>query len=135
MKASVRIMRSYDYNHFEICLGSDEEMTLDEANELRKQAALLVDEAVRQYKIAKKKEQYREEKEYSLERMLEQIERIKKKSETEWTVQEAVLMSGFEDQKFWKEHEKEDYFYGDDPERDYHFSMLRRFQNTKVRVG
>ena len=60
MTASVKIMLSYDYNHFEICLGRDLETlsdvgAMDEANELRKNAQRLADEAVRQYKVAKEK--------------------------------------------------------------------------------
>ena len=44
MEASVKIMRSYDYNHFEICLSDDCE-DLKAVNELRKSAQRLADEA------------------------------------------------------------------------------------------
>lgn len=54
MKASVKIMRSYDYNHFEVTLSSDEDMTLDEVNEMRKSAARLADQALLQYQLMKK---------------------------------------------------------------------------------
>ena len=53
MKGSVKIMLSYDYSHFEVCLGSDEDMSIKQVNELRKQAQRLADEAVRQYHMAK----------------------------------------------------------------------------------
>ncbi|OGF05224.1 MAG: hypothetical protein A2W00_04565 [Candidatus Eisenbacteria bacterium RBG_16_71_46] len=79
--ATVKIMRSYDYCHFEVQLGSDENLTLEEINDLRKQAALLVDEAVRQYKIAKKKEQARTQHEWETERLLERIQAIERKPE------------------------------------------------------
>jgi hypothetical protein len=49
MQASVKVMRSYDYCHFEVCLSLDKEMTLGEINNMRKDAARLADEAVRQY--------------------------------------------------------------------------------------
>lgn len=51
MNASVKIMLSYDYNHFEVAL-SEECEDLKAANELRKSAQRLADEAVRQYKVA-----------------------------------------------------------------------------------
>lgn len=52
MSASVKIMLSYDYCHFEICLGSDRDMC--DVDELRKSAQRLADKAVHQYKIAKR---------------------------------------------------------------------------------
>ena len=60
MTASVKIMLSYDYNHFEICLGDDDigygnDTIMHNANELRKKVQRLADEAVRQYKVAKEK--------------------------------------------------------------------------------
>lgn len=39
MSATVRVMRSYDYCHFEIVLGSNEDMTTDQVNDMRKEAA------------------------------------------------------------------------------------------------
>jgi len=51
-KASVKIMRSYDYCHFEICLGTDEDIPLVDVDKIRKDAQRLVDKAVDQYKIA-----------------------------------------------------------------------------------
>ena len=53
VKASVKIMRSYDYNHFECSLSSDEEMDLNDVDDMRKECARLVDKAVLQYKISK----------------------------------------------------------------------------------
>lgn len=52
-QGSVRVMRSFDYCHFEVCLSTDERVTLDEVDCMRKEAARLVDKAVEQYKIAK----------------------------------------------------------------------------------
>jgi hypothetical protein len=53
MKASVKIMLSYDYSHFEVALSKDEDLDIAGVNELRKTAQRLADEAVRQYKKAK----------------------------------------------------------------------------------
>lgn len=84
MQATVRILRSHDYCHFEVTL--TKEITPDghpsdymlAVNELRKEAAVLVDEAVRQYKVAKKQEHAREPKEWQLDSLLRRIEAIKK---------------------------------------------------------
>jgi hypothetical protein len=133
-KASVKVMRSYDYCHFEAALSSDQEMMLDEINEMRKQAALLVDEAVRQYSIAKKKESSREQKKWDLEAAIARMKRLKEKPVEELTPEEAALLRAYEDDAFWKEYDEDDYYYQDDPERDYHFSMLRKFQKSMVKV-
>lgn len=135
MKASVKVMRSFDYCHFEIALSSDEEMNLDQVNEMRKQAALLVDEAVRQYRIAKKKEGGRERHEWDKERAVERAAKIKQKPQSEWSIDEAAFMRSYEDKEFWREFEQEDYYYDDEPEREHHFSMLRRFKESRVSAG
>jgi hypothetical protein len=51
--ASVKVMRSHDYCHFEVVLGSSQANTPEAVDELRKAAARLADKAVEQYKIAK----------------------------------------------------------------------------------
>jgi hypothetical protein len=51
--ASVRVMRSYDYSHFEVCLTSSSATTPQGVDELRKTAQRLADKAVEQFKIAK----------------------------------------------------------------------------------
>lgn len=51
--ASVKVMRSHDYCHFETVLTSNEIHTPEDVDALRKVAAHLVDKAVHQYKVAK----------------------------------------------------------------------------------
>ena len=51
--ASVKVMRSYDYCHFEIQLSTTGPCTQAEVDALRKEAARLADKAVAQYQIAK----------------------------------------------------------------------------------
>lgn len=132
MKASVRVMRSHDYCHFEVSLSSDEDMDLDQINEMRKQAALLVDEAVRQYRIAKKKENSRERFEWDKERAIERYKKLSEKPRPEWSIDEAAFMRSYEDKAFWADMDQENYYYDEDPERDHHFSMLRKFQDTRI---
>ncbi len=52
-KASVKVMLSYNYCHFEVALSSDQEMTLKEINEMRKDAQKLANHAIEQYRTAK----------------------------------------------------------------------------------
>ena len=52
--ASVKVMRSHDYCHFEVCLSSSSANTLELVDELRKQAARLADKAVKQYQQSKR---------------------------------------------------------------------------------
>jgi hypothetical protein len=51
--ASVKVMRSYDYCHFEVTLSSTQVESTADVDALRKEAARLADKAVSQYKIAK----------------------------------------------------------------------------------
>lgn len=53
MGASVKIMLSYDYCHFEICKGTDQPMTDQEIDAMRKDCQRLADKAIQQYRIAK----------------------------------------------------------------------------------
>lgn len=57
--AGVKVMRSYDYCHFEITLsgslgGTPELERFKAIDEMRKEAARLADKAVEQYKVAKR---------------------------------------------------------------------------------
>lgn len=51
--ALVRVMRSHDYCHFDVALGSSEATTPEQVDDLRKAAARLADKAVSQYRTAK----------------------------------------------------------------------------------
>lgn len=130
MQASVKVMRSFDYCHFEVAL-STECGGIDEVNDLRKEAAILVDEAVRQYKIAKAKESNRELSERQTRYAISEMDTIKQKPRNAWTVREAAIMRSYEDQSFWKSYEEDGYCYEQD-ERDHHFSMLNRFKDVTV---
>lgn len=132
MNATVKVMRSYDYCHFEISL-SDDCADLDAVNELRKQAAILADEAVRQYKIAKEKEGQRQYKEREMKQLLDKIDFIAKKPKSEWTCEEAALMRSKADKDFFKDYQDSCYFY-DDEGREHHFSMLSKFKDVRVKT-
>lgn len=129
MKAKVKVMRSYDYCHFEIELASDDDLTFREVNDLRKQSAILVDEAVRQYKEMKAAEPS-----YSLSAQRrgeakERYEAMKTKPWNELTPEDAAFLRAYEDGTYWAYCDN-DYDYGYDNERDHHFAMLNKPKKT-----
>ena len=110
-KASVKVMLSYDFNHFEISLGNDSEMTLKEVDSLRKDAQRLADKAVEQYKIAKRIAGQRANimsEKYLLER---EIEKIKTKPKSEWTATDKAKIKALQDHDYWVQY---DYDYEDE---------------------
>ena len=135
LNATVKVMRSYDYCHFECVLSSSGEMSLDEINDMRKKAAILVDESVRQYKIARESESRLYSKKYDLETSLRKLKEAKKKSKSELTPEEAALLRADEDKSFWKDWNENFYMYQDSNEEvEYHFNMLDKFKNTIVKA-
>ena len=97
MRASVKIMRSYDYNHFEVCLSTDEEMTLAQVDDMRKEAARLVDKAVEQYKIAKNHSVR------TLDSVLQREAQAIRENfpKSEWTEEQKAKVKRAEDNAYW----------------------------------
>lgn len=117
MKASVKIMRSYDYNHFEICLSSDEEMSLEQVDDLRKEAARLVDKAVEQYKVAKCHLNFVQNNSYDLGELRKEVKIITENfPKSEWTEEQKAKVKKLEDINYWKSR---DYDYEDDWDVNY----------------
>jgi len=114
--ASVKIMLSYDYNHFEICLGSDMDLTLKEVNDLRKSAQRLSDEAVRQYKVAKEKASKQCHREYERKELEREVDRIICKPEGERSATDKAKLTALKDHAYWEEHQ---YDYDDDEPQDH----------------
>lgn len=110
-KASVKVMNSYDYSHFEVSLASDQPMTIEEINGMRKTSQRLVDEAIRQYKIAKEKANQRENLGWETENLKKQFDIINKKPISEWTPEEKAKIKLMGD-KDWQS--QFDYDYEDD---------------------
>lgn len=108
MKTQVRVMRSYDYNHFEIALECDCE-DMGAADELRKQAARLVDKAVEQFKVAQRKLSYLPDFKVKEEAM----KIIGDIPESEWTPEQKAAVKKHKDQLFYSSL---DYDYEDDLE-------------------
>ncbi|HDZ15597.1 hypothetical protein LCGC14_0501010 [marine sediment metagenome] len=108
--ASVKVMLSYNYCHFEISmtLENDEVLTNTEIDNARKECMRLCDKAIEQYKIAKQVEQKKTEisDEHDMDRF--SYDRIQKKPKTEWTSEEKAKVKAFD--------EFEEYNYQDDYE-------------------
>jgi hypothetical protein len=120
MKASVKVMRSYDYCHFEVCLGNDDDMTLEQIDAMRKEAMRLADKAVEQYKVAKEDRSSIDGVEYRIERLAFEANQIKAKPESEWTPEEKAKVKRYENAVHWL-NKRARYDYEDDydmPEYD-----------------
>ena len=110
--ASVKVMRSHDYCHFEVQLGAAGSafagITPEQVDELRKVAARLADKAVEQYKVAKRnfEELDRERREHEWD--ARNVDRIKAKPEHERTPEEAVALKKFNDHQYSRRYDYED---------------------------
>ena len=113
MDSYVKVLRSYDYNHFEFCIPVDEKATVQERNEVRKDAERLANEAVRQYKQAKDLAIQREDSEYYKSNFLQEIDRIQEKPSGERTVEELATIKQYEDEN-WESQFDYPYDYEDD---------------------
>lgn len=113
MSVSVKVMRSYDYCHFEVCLGSDDAKTDEEIDALRKRAARLVDKAVEQYKVAKAADSsvlYRREKVNELRAEADRIGQLSDKDRTPRQQARLKALRDFDFQRYIDER----YDYQDD---------------------
>lgn len=109
MNASVKVMNSYDYCHFEVAL-SAEDVSIEDVDNLRKEAQRLVDKSIKQYKIAKRIASHLPDS-YSAGR----IQAIKENyPKSEWTPEQAASVKAYDDAMFAASH----YDYQDDWEDD-----------------
>jgi len=116
-KGSVKLMLSYDYCHFEIALSSDEEMTLEQIDNMRKDAQRLCDKAVNQYKIAKQIENKKLSIKIYIPELQRQVKIIKENYPiSEWTDEQKAKIKTLEDYEFILNTE---YDYNDDFNKDF----------------
>lgn len=110
MSASVKVMRSYDYCHFEICLGTDEAVTLQEVDNMRKEAMRLVDKAVAQYQAAKEVRDYKSGNIYHRQQLSKQAEQILDIPESERSPEQKAILKEWEDvcYKLQRQYDYED---------------------------
>lgn len=115
--ASVKVMRSHDYCHFEINLSASINCPPDSAewfgqvDGLRKNAARLADKAVEQYKVAKRAHESEKNSWDTLKYAAEQAELT---PEAERTPEEKAAIKALADARFNQRH----YDYQDDWQDD-----------------
>lgn len=117
--ASVKVMRSHDYCHFEVSLAANLDCPPDSpewfqlVDNMRKNAARLADKAVDQYKIAKAAHQQEESSMQHLQWEAEQAERT---PESERSSEQKAAIKALADARFAQRH----YDYQDDwDDQDY----------------
>lgn len=108
MDSYVKVLRSYDYNHFEFCIPIAEDSTVKERNEARKDCERLANEAVRQYKKAKEMAEKRENRQLKIDYFLLKINTIQNKPQGERTVDELAILKQYEDETWESQF---DYYY------------------------
>lgn len=113
--ASVKIMLSYDYSHFEINMGiqNDEGVSIKDIDNARKDCQRLADKAVSQYKTAKEKAASRTDGQYRMQNFLSQIKIIESKPEGDRTLNEIAMLKQYRDED-WQSQFEEKYDYDDD---------------------
>jgi hypothetical protein len=111
MKGSVKVMLSYDYCHFEISLSSDEDTSLSQIDDMRKDAQRLACKAIKQYKIAKSVAN--EDSTWQKNKFYEKIDAIRQKPANEWTPEDKAYMKVMSDRN-WDEYGGYDYEDEDD---------------------
>ena len=106
--ASVKVMRSHDYCHFEVSLSSSSANTPELVDELRKTAARLADKAVSQYCIAKNNASRLLSEKYERDAVCDRVKRIRAIAEGDRTVKQQAELKAFDD-ALWAASRKYDY--------------------------
>jgi hypothetical protein len=115
-QASVKVMLSHDYSHFEASMSLENEngIPLKDIDEARKNCQRLADKAVGQYKTAKSDAIKLTATSYERQQLEKEVREIKvNKSECSWSVLEKAKVKALEDYR----HQTM-YDYNDDG--DYH---------------
>lgn len=113
--ASVKVMLSYDYSHFEasMSLENDNGLTSKEIDSARKDCQRLADKAVAQYKEAKRNAALRSDGEHKMQNFEDQCKAIKNKNEQDRTLNEIAMLKQYENEQ-WRNRFLFEYDYNDD---------------------
>jgi hypothetical protein len=120
--ASVKVMRSHDYCHFEVSLAASVDCPPDspewyqQVDNLRKNAARLADKAVAQYQIAKAAHQ---SEEGSLDSLRYAAEQAGRTPESERTPEQKAAIKALADARFAQRHYDYQDDWNDDEQDDY----------------
>lgn len=115
--ASVKVMLSYDYSHFEASMSLENEggLLMSEIDEARKSCQRLADKAVNQYKKAKQMAANRSDGEFKMQNFESQCKKIMQKPEGERTINEVAMLKRHQDED-WQAQFDYRYDYEDDDE-------------------
>ena len=116
MGASIKIMLSYDYCHFEVCKSTDQDISDKEINEMRKDIQRLADESVRQYKEAKRIARINIENDEQFKTVEHLVKRYKEIPETERSPEVVAYLKEYDNQEYQKSIDYRYYDYDDDDE-------------------
>jgi hypothetical protein len=113
--ASVKVMLSHDYSHFEasMSLENDNGIELLEIDNARKMCQRLADKAVAQYKVAKLSASRRSDGEYKIANFSAQCTKIIAKSEGDRTINEIAMLKQYHNEN-WQAQFEDNYDYNDD---------------------
>lgn len=119
--ASVKVMLSYDYSHFEASMSLENDKGIEplELDEARKNCQRLADKAISQYKKAKSCAANRNDGVYKMQNFETQCKRIEAKAEGDRTINEIAMLNQYKNEN-WQAQFDIDYDYEDD-ESDYKF--------------
>lgn len=118
--ASVKVMLSYDYSHFEASMSLENEsgISVKDIDEARKTCQRLSDKAVSQYKTAKSMASKRNDGQYHMSNFEAECKRIKAKDEHDRTIKEIAMLKQYENENWQAQF---DYAYDYDDDDDYGF--------------
>lgn len=118
--ASVKVMLSYDYSHFEasMSLENDNGLEIQEIDEARKSCQRLADKAVGQYKQAKVAAANRTDGKYKIENFEKQCKNILLKNEGDRTINEVAMLKQYQNEN-WQSQFDDRYDYNDDEQYDF----------------
>lgn len=97
--ATVKVMLSYNYNHFEasIALENEDGLEVKDIDDARKDCNRLCDKAIIQYQQAKTIENKRANKVSEKRQLEREVAEIKQKDKSAWTVVEKAKVKALED--------------------------------------
>jgi hypothetical protein len=100
--ASVKVMLSYDYSHFESSMSLENEsgLSMKEINEARKNCQRLCDNAVRQYKVYKEMAAKRQDGTYRMSLFENECKKIQAKEEHDRTLKEIAMLKQYENESW-----------------------------------
>ena len=113
--ASVKVMLSYDYSHFEASMSLENEggLSMAEIDTARKNCQRLADKAVGQYKTAKQHAAKRNDGICEMNNFEAECKKIRAKDVQDRTIKESAMLKQSENEK-WQEQFELKYDYDDD---------------------